>query len=455
MWVKNLNIIYFRLVFFFCLWYNVIMQLDLTFNLKRGSTIAVALSGGGDSMALLNYMLSIKEKYAISVIALNVEHGIRGEESKNDTLFVTDYCAKNDVTLLSYTVDAIAYAKKEKLSIEQSARALRYQCFFDAINNGKCDAVATAHHADDNTESVLLNLFRGSGIKGLTGIKNDYDGKILRPFLSVTKQEIEQYLASNRIPYVTDKTNLSDEYTRNYLRLNVIPEIKKIFPELNKSIVRITEIASAEDEFMDSVANRSITDTDGTVKIALPQHRAILSRAIIIAMQKLGVEKDWQKCHVDDCIKLSSAQNGTSINLPKSIVAIKEYDALVLYVNTKPEQVTIPFSIGTFTLSEQSVSIEKVDSASAPDLKAGLFGDLNKIPSGALIRFKHDGDRFTKFGGGTKSLNDYLTDKKIPLRLRNTLPILADGNDVLVIFGIASSNRIKVDENTTDIIKFI
>ena len=186
-------------------------------------------------------MLTESKKFPFNVVAINVEHGIRGENSVKDTEFVKKFCDDNGVNLFCYSVDSLTYASENKLSIEQAARKLRYDCFFDALNKGLCDKVATAHHLSDLTESVLINVFRGTGIKGVVGIKN-YNDKIIRPFLNVKKQDIDEYLKENDIPFVTDETNLLDDYTRNRVRHFVVPEIKKIFPEVEKSIARFVQL---------------------------------------------------------------------------------------------------------------------------------------------------------------------------------------------------------------------
>ena len=147
------------------------MNTNLSNLINKGETVAVALSGGSDSMALLYYMLSQAEKFQFNLVAINVEHGIRGEESVSDSQFVSRQCNALGVPLMSYSINCIEEAKKQKLSLEQVARKLRYECFYDALSKGKCDKIATAHHLDDSVESVLFNLFRGTGIKGLSGIK--------------------------------------------------------------------------------------------------------------------------------------------------------------------------------------------------------------------------------------------------------------------------------------------
>ncbi len=426
------------------------MQIVLSKFLTPADTVAVAVSGGSDSVALLHYMNSKSKEYHFSVIAINIEHGIRGEDSISDSLFVKNLCKEWGIKLLTYSVDSVKKAKEEKLSIEESARALRYGCFYDALNKGLCTLVATAHHKGDNAETVLFNLFRGASPAGTTGIPQ-VKGKIIRPFLSITKEEIENYIKDNNLPFVTDKTNFDDSYTRNYIRLNILPEIKKIFPEVENSIYRFSETAKLEQDYLDQACDSALKFDGEIVKISLPQHPAILSRATVKALKLLGVKKDWEKAHIDAAVKLSNANNGTKIDLKDGVVAAKEYDVLTFYRQTDKILEQKPFTVGTTTLGEKTVVIEKTDMPK--DLKSGLYLDLDKVPKTAVIRFKLDGDLFTKFGGGTKPLAEFFTDAKIPLRERDSIPVIADGNDILAIFGIAISQKIKVDKTTKQVVK--
>ena len=429
------------------------MRIDLTKTVSQNDVIAVATSGGADSMALLHYMHNAAKNSTFKVIALNVEHGIRGESSISDTKFVKNYCNKHGIDVLTYAVDSVKKAKEEKLSLEEAARALRYDCFYSALKDGKCNKIATAHHQGDNAESVLFNLFRGTGLKGVSGITENFDEKIIRPMLDVSKEEILSYVKENNIPFVTDQTNLSSEYSRNFIRLNVLPKIKEIFPEVEKSIARFSKIAKVEDDFMHGEALKAVNFLDGVAEIALPLHQAILTRAVIIALKSLGVEKDWEKSHIDSVNALVNAQNGTKLNLKKNVVAIKEYDKIVLFNEQTNCDIELAFSVGKHFLNEKTIEIKPINIDT--DLKKGFKADAAKIPNSAVIRFKRDGDKFTKFGGGTKSLGDYLTDIKTPKRIRNSIPLLAVGNEILVIFGIAVSNKIKVDETTKNIIEFL
>jgi len=415
-------------------------------------TVAVAISGGSDSVALLHYIHNARKIYGFNVIAINVEHGIRGESSISDSNFVKKLCEKWNVKLFSYQVDSVKKANSEKLSLEQAARTLRYECFYDALNKGLCDKIATAHHLRDNAESVLFNLFRGTGISGITGIAQNYENRIIRPFLNVSKEEIQKYVIENQLEFVTDQTNFDDDYTRNYIRLNILPQIEKIFPEFEKSIARFSLIAKTENDYMNEQANSAVCKENEIVQISLPLHPALLARASVIAMKEVGIKKDWEKTHVDAILTLADAKNGAQITLKNGVVAIKEYNKIVFTLPQKASDEQIPFGIGNFELGNAKVGVNLINRPQT--LKDELFGDLEKIPQTAVIRFKRDGDVFTKFGGGTKSLGDYLTDKKIPLRLRNFIPLIANGNEILVIFGVSISEKIKVGENSTKIIKF-
>ncbi len=430
------------------------MNIDLLKLISPNSTIAVALSGGSDSMALLHYMLSKADKFQLNIIALNVEHGIRGEQSLSDTKFCIDYCAKIGVPILTYSVDAPALSKAEKLSLEEAGRKLRYECFFDALKQKKCDMIATAHHLDDNLESILFNLFRGTGVQGATGIAKNYQNKIIRPFLNLNKSEIDEYVKAHAIPFVTDKTNFSTDYTRNALRINVIPKIKELFPKASASLLRFAEILQSENDYLEEISQKNLNSTNGRVEIFIPVHPAIFSRATIKALKILGLEKDYEKIHVDQAYSLVDKPNGTSIDLPQGVCAIREYDKIVFFKKQAVKNFVIPFSIGKHELGSETVTVNQLKTL-PKDLKRGLFADKDKIPSSAVIRRKTDGDVFTKFGGGTKSLGDYLTDLKIPKRERENLVVLAVDNQVLAIFNLAVSDKIKIDKNTKTALQFI
>lgn len=427
------------------------MLVNLDRNLINNKVVAVALSGGSDSMALLHYMFYAQKLYSFKLIALNVEHGIRGEDSVKDTIFCIDYCKSLGVKILTYKVDAVKYAKDNKLTLEQSARALRYECFYNAIKDGKCDLIATAHHRKDNFESVLFNLFRGTGLKGLIGIA-EYENKIIRPLLKTDKTQILEYIKEYDIPYVTDQTNFDQKYSRNYLRHTVIPAIEKEFPFAEKNISVLSEIVKEEDAFLDEIAKKHVLQLEYGIKILNGVPKAVFARALIHALKTLGIKKDWESTHIKRAQELFSKQVGKTEDLLNGVIAVKEYDGIVITkIQTQCDN-ELPFCLGTIPFLEKTLKIELIDNS--VDLKSGLFGDLDKLPSNAVIRTCRAGDFFKAYKGKTKNLSDYFTDKKIPLSLRKSLPLIATDNEVLAIFGVAVADRIKVDESTKKIIKF-
>ncbi len=429
------------------------MQVDLKKFFNHGDTVAVAVSGGSDSMSLLYYMLENSHLYHLNIVAINIEHGIRGESSVSDSMFVKNYCETHGIPIYTFTVDSLKKAEQDKISIEQAARILRYECFQKLLADGKCDKIATAHHLSDNTESVLFNLFRGTGPSGLTGIKAVREDKIVRPFVNISKEEIDKYVESNQIPFVTDETNLSTEYTRNFIRHKIVPKIKKIFPEFDHSIKRLSDITAQENAYLDEQAEQMVKSTDFGAIITLPCHPVLLARATIVALKGLGISKDWEKIHVDEVVALANKDNGAKLNLPKNITAFKEYDKISFSKATLVIEKEIPFALGQFNFNGIKINIQQEKTENI-NLTEGLFADYSKIPKTATIRTKRECDLFTKFGGGTKSLGDYLTDKKIPQRLRNSLPLIADGKEILVIIGVAVSDNVKVDNTTEKILSF-
>ena len=428
------------------------MNIILDGLINKNDNVAVAVSGGSDSMALLHFLHTNKKQLGINVFAINIEHGIRGNESKADSLFVKNYCDKNGITLYFYEVNSIDYAKKNKLSIEESARKLRYQCFYDAIATNKCDKIATAHHKRDNAETIAFNIFRGAGTKGLIGIPLKTENNIIRPFLETSKEEIEEYIKLNSIDFVVDKTNYCEDYTRNFLRLNVMPKLKEVFSGIEDSLCRLSQIARTDEDFLQQSASQYVLEENNVFKIKLPIHSALLSRASIMILKSLGVKKDWQKKHIDSIISLSTKENGKQLDLLGEITVIKEYDNLVFYKKALKDETSFLFGLGEYKVKNAKISIKK---ASPTDLKSGLFGDLDKIPKTSVIRRPKDNDFIKKFGGGTKKLCDYFTDIKFPKRLRNEVFVLADDMEVLVVFGICISSKIRVDKDTKNIIQFI
>lgn len=412
--------------------------------IKRGEVIAVALSGGKDSVCLLHLLLENREKLNIAVKAVHVDHGIRGQASENDAQFVKNYCEKLSVPLKIFKVDAPAYSAENSLSLEQGARELRYEIFNKLLSDGFADKIATAHHKNDNFESLLFNIFRGAGLKGASGIPKQ-NGNIIRPLLSLTQNDIENYVQKNKLPFVQDQTNFDSVYTRNYIRNEVVPKIVKKFPDAINNGARFSSICKEEDEFLSDLASKIILEKENKLYIPLNENAVLVKRAVIIALSRLDVNKDYEYVHVLDVLGLKTLQSGAKITLPKNVIAQKEYDFAVLYKNdTIKDDKVYPFIIGNFDFNGNACEIST--------LGGSLKFDGDKIPSGAVIRTRRDGDVFKKFGGGTKKLKEFLIDKKIPLSKRDKLPVIAKDNVVYLVFGVEISDHVKVTDKTKTIL---
>lgn len=421
---------------------------------RRGEVVAVAFSGGKDSACLFDILLKNKASLGIVLKAVNVEHGIRGESSVKDSEFVLSVCEKANVPLKTYKLDCKTFSAEHGYSEEEGARIARYGCFKDALDSGFCDKIATAHHLSDSVETVLFNLFRGASVSGVTGIAvTAMNGKIIRPLANVSRAEIDAYAADNAVEFVTDETNFSNEYSRNFIRNEVLPLIRERFPEVEKSIGRFAEISEKENDYLNSLAAAALEKKQGAylLNTALPD--CVLARAVVIALKKSGVGKDYEKTHVDAVIALKSAENGCGVDLPKGLRAVKEYDKIAVYPVSEfvTEQKEVPFKTGKAEGFGRYLSFVKQADEKIKTLKF----DGDKLPKNAVIRYRRDGDEFKKFGGGRKKLNDYFTDMKVPKRLRDGIPLVCCGKEVYLVCGIEISDLIKVDKDTKNMLQCI
>lgn len=430
--------------------YNFVML--NTSLLEKNQTVAVALSGGKDSVCLLYSLLGQADRLQIFVKAINVEHGIRGQASVLDTEFVKELCKKLNVPLKCYSVNALEFAKKNSLSTEQAARILRYQCFDNALIEGFCDVVATAHHKNDATETVLFNLLRGCALSGVCGI-NKKQGKIIRPLLDTSREEIDKFVQQNNLPFVTDETNNDDGYSRNFLRNKVIPIIKTRFSNIDDAVYRFSQIATQENALLDSLASQLI---DGnSVKFTEKDQEPLFRRACLAVMKNNGFTVNYEKKHLDALAELKNLQTGARIDLKNGLVAYKRYDKVVFEKNdgnlTQHSNaiLPIPFKMGEIVFSKYKLTFEKTHERE----QGALVFDFDKLPYNTVIRTKQSGDVIKTFGGKSKTLKKYLTDKKIPSKVSEHFPLLAFDSEILAVCPIDISEKIKIDEKSVNLVK--
>ncbi len=284
--------------------------------IERGDRVVVGVSGGADSMALLHFLHTRREDLGITVAACHVNHHLRGEESERDEQFVRSFCSDHQIPLTVYGLDLPAVQKKHE-STEECARRERYRCF-----GGQEGKIATAHTASDNAETVLLNLLRGTGTKGLCGIP-PVRGEIIRPLLRCTREDTEDYCEKNGIGYVTDSTNLSESYTRNRIRKNLLPMLKEFNPSLIEGLSRMTESVYEDNAFLEKTAfaaqERCETENGFSCSLLNGLEPAILSRVISMLLTENGIEPSHLR--ITECIRIIRIGKG-KINLCRDRFAL-------------------------------------------------------------------------------------------------------------------------------------
>lgn len=419
---------------------------------KAGDVIGVAVSGGADSMSLLHFLSQNAETLDINVVAITVDHMLRGESSLGDALFVKNWCRENGIVCLKFSVDAGRISSEKNIGVEEGAREARYGVFDKLLQENKVDKIALAHHMSDQAETILLHILRGAGLSGASGMDISRNGLFIRPFLNVSKEEILKYCAINYVEYVDDETNLDIKYNRNFLRNKIIPELKKRFEGVEQALVNFGLACREDNDFiLSQVKHDGILTSKNVAKIPIIYfyyQPSVINRIIFKTLSMINVFQDVERKHIELIKELSQGENGKKISLPNNIFAQKEYEYLTLFREEKEVIADeYPFVMGKTNfanLFEINVKRSKKYNFS----QENLYLDIAKLPKDVVWRTRKTGDIFTKFGGGTKPLKNYLIDVKIPARLRNTLPVLASGNEIFCVLGNQISEKVKVDEST-------
>ena len=431
---------------------NIIKNIRKYNMLKVGDRVGVACSGGKDSMSLLHFLWSHREELGITVVAVNVDHSIR-DNSASDSQFVVNYCERNNIKVYTFKVNATKFAEDKKLTLEQGARECRYRVFKSLVQKNLVDKIALAHHLQDQAETILLNIFRGTGLNGASGMDYIRDDTYIRPMLDTSKTAISAYITANEIPYVEDETNESNEYNRNYIRNQIMPLIRNRWANADSAIVSFGANCREDDNYIESTISNDAIITENSIARIYTSYfvnpRPYVFRLILRALKSINLSTNIEKKHLKMIYNMAiESENGTKISLPNGLSVIKEYNFITFTNrNIKPSSRTYPFTRGKLDISNFGL----IETFLVKKFKVGEFThliDSAKLPKDAVWRFRKDGDVFEKFGGGTNSLSDYLIDKKIPVRLRNYTPVLAIGNEILIIAGVEISDKVKVDKST-------
>ena len=415
-----------------------------------GRTVAVGVSGGADSMALLHVLLELKDEYKLNVIACHVNHGIRGETADRDEMFVIKECEKLGVEVHVLSADVPAGAERNHLGLEEYGRRLRYE-FFNSVADDVI--IATAHTLSDRCETLIFNITRGTSVKGLCSIPALRDN-IVRPLIDCTRDEIEKYCADNSIEYITDETNFEDIYSRNRIRLNVIPELKKLNPSLEKSFFRLFCNAEEENDFI-SEFSKQITDKakkeDGyDAGLISCQHSAVAKRVIaeIITSETRLVPESIHILQVVDILG-----GGKTEIIGNTVVEVCNG---VLRINPKAEIISAWEFDFTSLFAETPSGMVKAQILHKNKLPLKQFVhnkvlDYDSICGGLIIRNRRPGDKIKLAGSScTKTLKKLFSEKH--LENRNNIPVLADELGVCWVQGLGCADRCKIKENTEKIL---
>lgn len=411
--------------------------------LPRGGTVLCCVSGGADSMCLLDILSRLSDVGGFTVAAAHFNHNLRGAESDGDEAFVRAWCEEHGIPLCVGSGDVNAYAARHALGTEEAARELRYAFFYETAAKLPDARIATAHNADDNLETLLFRLARGTGPKGLGGIP-PVRGAIIRPLLSVTRAEIEAYLAENAVPHREDSTNSSDDYSRNKLRHRVMPVLREVNPEASSAAGRLAELARRDNEYLDGEAHRFLGEHyDGDSLSAAALAAApfpIASRALRLLCGDIAME------HIERMISLAKKDAASEAISVSGMTIRREYDRIFFSASHEATFSPVALTPGSTALIPEintAVVCENTEFCGFINKSFTSFLFKSESICGKItVRPRLTGD-FIKLNekSGTKSLKKLFIEKKIPRSRRAAVPVLADEAGVIAVCGLGADVR--------------
>jgi len=434
--------------------------------IDAGDKILVALSGGADSVFLLEFLLKYKRRFSIDVAAFHLNHNLRGKEANMDEQFCKNLTVQHKIRFFSTSKNVKLFAKRNRMSLEEAGRELRYGELLKIAITNNYTKIATAHNADDNTETVLLNLIKGTGIKGLSGIPESRE-KIIRPILVLSKKEILDYLHNKKIKYRIDRSNEENNYNRNYLRNKIIPLIKdKLNPQFDSAVSRTSEIirsyTSLIDEQINNAFKKAVTYKQQKLIINLKhleENDVRLYGDVFRKSVKKYFKEDLESKNISDLLKLVKAQSGSEIKLPNKIFAVKERNSIIIYLKKRKinnvKQVEIRIGEGKqFEGKWVSISAFNRD-------KMNFNNNLNKeyisqdnIQSSFILRRWKEGDRFFPLGmKNSKKLSDFLTEQKVRSSEKKEQLVLTNAGKIVWVVGIRIDERYKISAKTKKVLE--
>ena len=444
-----------------------IIDYDLIF---PGDNIVIGLSGGPDSMALLYCLLEAQKSLEFNLIIAHVNHGVRGDEALADQKFVESKAKELNILHYSKSVDMVQYGKDKGITAEEAGRELRYGFFREILKNHGGGKIAVAHNKNDQAETLLMRIMRGTGLDGLKGM--DFKvGDIIRPILNINRFDIEEYIKKNNIETVLDKTNLLPIYSRNKVRLELIPYIEENFnPNLINALWRLSQISNLDSSFLENTAKEKYdnimkSEIGGKVILDIDlfckEDKSIQQRVIRISLEKVSLSlQGFSEQHIIDINNLTLLGTGKKLNLPNGIIVSKNYDELIFQKENeevlKDFKCELKFGHNQFTNICYTFNIQLLDIEGISSIKMGRYVkcfDYDKIKGSLSIRNRNTGDRFHPFGmNGSKKLKDYFIDEKINKDIRKEIPLLIDDENILWVVGYRTSDLYKITNDTKKVL---
>ena len=425
--------------------------------LEKGDGVVVGVSGGADSVSLVFVLNEIKALYDLRLCAVHINHNLRGAEADADEEFVRELCEKIGVELFVFSLDVKGEARRRSMTIEEAGRALRYEKFEEVRQKTRSSKIAVAHNKNDNTETVLMHLFRGTGTKGLGGIPPVREN-IIRPLIETGRSEIESYCKKNSLAYRTDSTNLEEDYTRNKVRLVLIPWLKEnLNPSADTAINRTAEMLRSENEFLDRlsrkayescVSEKHIVDIERFLTFD-PVIRQRVVRLIFKTYVKSLKDITWE--HILSVCSLAEGKSGRSVSLPYNLEARRDFDRLIIEKRKE--------NFDGFCMKmeiNKAVYVESMNCfAAIYDKKTEIKGKLlytnsfncDIINNEFFIRSPQMGDKiFLQGVGGYKKLKKLFSENKISSGERCKIPLLVMNNEVLWVGGLKTNDIYKTKD---------
>ena len=449
---------------------------------EQGDGVIAGLSGGADSVCLLRILRCLRQELGIELRAVHVHHGLRGSEADRDAAFSEELCKELDIPFKTVRINAAEEAREAGISVEDAGRRARYRILeAEALlweKDGRNHVhIATAHHGNDSAETILHNLFRGSGLKGLSGIP-PVRGRIIRPILWAQRREILDWLRAHGYPYVEDSTNSGTDYTRNLIRNELLPVItSRINGQAVQNILRAGEHICEADRYLEKTAGEWVRQhaaaaaagnagTENGKETAvfmaaelLKEDRIIRRYAVRIILRELGCPlKDITARHIDNVLELLGKGTGKEVNLPYGMTAGIEYGRLIFSRGKEayamPDSIAGPERSGERAAARLDFQVfPRQNQQEIPKNQYTKWFDYDKIKDTLSVRNRQTGDYITLASGGRKSVKSFMIDEKIPRESRDAVLLLAEGSHVLWIVGYRISEYYKVTEQTKNILQ--